>query len=278
MSFFWEKKKSLVILIVLIFLQIVLISLQVPQGKEASFFEKTIFSIFSPLQHGMVSGFHKIGDLWEEYFYLKNTKSQNEELKEEIFLLRQENVLIKNALRKLKTEKEIQETLRTIRENIVHVRVIGMDLGNYHKSVTINKGSLDEIRKDMVVLDKYGHLVGRVFSPVSLKEARVQLVTDNDSGISVYTQDKEGWGILVGDAKGQCNLNFILTTDENLHAGDQIVTTGFDGIFPPGLEVGEIVSIEKTTDLFKSIKVRPYFKFRDLDNLAVIKFDPREIY
>ena len=60
--------------------------------------------------------------------------------------------------------------------------------------------------------------------------------------------------------------------------GGKGLFSGFDGIFPPGIAVGEIVTILPTEELFKDIKVRPYFEFRHLDQLAVIMIESKEIY
>jgi rod shape-determining protein MreC len=278
MPFFLQKNKSFVILAVLIVLQLVLISIQIPMGEEENYFERAVFVVFSPLQHGIVSFAQGIGNIWKGYFDLRKAHVENEEMKKELFFLTQENNLLKNALKNYKTEKEIVEFLQKLEQNILHARVVGIDASNYHKSVIINKGSLDGITKNMVILDKSGNLVGRIVGPISLKEARVQLITDNECGVSVFTQREKALGILKGDGKGACKLHYILSTDLNVYEGDSLSTSGFDGIFPPGVAVGEIETISHTEDLFKDIKVRPYFEFRHLDQLAVIMIESKEIY
>lgn len=278
MPFLLKKKKSLIILVVLIFFQLILISIQVPLDREESYFEKAIFSIFSPVQHGIVYFFQKIGNIWKNYFYLHNVQDQNEEMKKEIFFLLQENNLLRTAMQKYKSEKEIRDTLSKIHKNILPARVIGFDASNFYKSATINKGALDGIRKNMVVLDKHSNLVGRVIEPISFKEARIQLVTDSESGISVFSQKEKVPGVLTGDAKGQCFLNYIEITDEEVREGGCVITSGFDGIFPPGINVGEILSVIPSTSLFKTIKVKPFFEIRNLDHIAVIMLDINEFF
>ncbi len=278
MPVFWQKNKSFLILAILIILQLVLISIQIPLGEEENYFERTVFVIFSPIQHGIVSFAQGIGNVWKSYFNLRKAHVENEEMKQDLFFLTQENNLLKNALKNYKTEKEIMELLQKLNQNILHARVVGIDASNYHKSVIINKGSLDGITKNMVILDKDGNLVGRIVGPISLKEARVQLITDNECGVSVFTQRDKALGILKGDGKGGCKLHYILSTDRNIFEGDSLRTSGFDGIFPPGIAVGEIVAISPTEELFKEIKVRPHFEFRNLDQLAVIMIESKNLY
>jgi len=199
-------------------------------------------------------------------------------MKEEIFFLRQENLLLQNVLQKLKREKEIQNSLSELQENILVAETIGLDLSNFLKSTIINKGSMHGIKKDMVVLDEKGNLVGRVIGPISLKEAKVQLITDNESGVGVFSKSKSVSGLLNGDGNGMCFFNYVLATNQDLLEGEEVITSGKDGIFPSGIRVGKIVSIVKDGSLFKKIKVEPYFDVRHLNRVAVIIREPTEIF
>lgn len=278
MPLFLKERKSLVVLTALIFFQLILISTQVPLGYGENYFEKAVFSVFSPVQHGILSLFRSIGEFWENYFYLQNVQSQNRKMKDEMFFLRQENNLLRNALENLRSAKEIEESLLRLHENILVAQIIGFDASNFYKSAVINKGSLDGLKKDMIVLDENGSLVGRIINPVALKESRVQLITDNESGVGVFSQSKEVMGILSGDDKGYCFLEYIHVTTEDIYEGEDIITSGKDGLFPSGIKVGKIVSITTSTSLFKQVKVEPYFDIRDLDQVAVIMRDPMEIF
>lgn len=280
MPLFLKERKSLTILIALIFFHFLLISMQVPLGEKASIFEKTVFSVFSPVRHGILSFFRSIGNVWNNYFYFRNVQGQNEQMKEQIFYLRQENNLLRNALQKFRSEREIEENLLEMHESILPSRVIGLDPSHFYKSVIINRGTLDGIKKNMVVLDKNGDLVGRIVDAISLKEARVQLITDNESGISVFTEGNRIRGILVGDGEGQCLIRYVLatTTPEEISEGEDVITSGYDRIYPSGIRVGRIVSITTDTSLHKHIVVIPYFDFRYLDQIAVIMKDPQEFF
>ena len=278
MPLFLKERKSLVVLTALIFFQLILISTQVPLGYGENYFEKAVFSVFSPFQHGILSLFRSIGEFWENYFYFQNVQGQNRKMKDEMFFLRQENNLLRNALENLRSAKEIEESLLRLHENILVAQVIGFDASNFYKSAVINKGSLDGLKKDMIVLDKNGSLVGRIINPIALKESRVQLITDNESGVGVFSQSKEVMGILSGDDKGYCFLEYIHVTTEDIYEGEDIITSGKDGLFPSGIKVGKIVSITTSTSLFKQVKVEPYFDIRDLDQVAVIMRDPMEIF
>ncbi len=277
MSSFLKKKKNLVVLFCLIFFQLTLLSLQTPLGSETSLFEKTVFSILSPLQNGTSSIIRGIGNLWKGYFSLRDVHKENKSIKREVFFLQLENRLIRGLLDRSTKETELKEILEDIRENIVFTRVIEIDLTNQYKSVVINRGLINGIEKDMIVLDKFGQLVGRVIGHVGLSESMVQLITDSQSGVSVHNQ-KDIVGVINGNDEGMCVLKYIAGTEEGVEEGDILVTSGFDRIYPPGIPLGKVVVVGLSDELFKNILVQPFFKFRNLDELAVIKIDPSEIF
>jgi rod shape-determining protein MreC len=169
MVFSRKKRINLLILLSLILFQLILISVQVPLGEEDNYFKRVVFSVFSPLQHGVVSFFRGIGGFWKSYIGLINVHRDNESLKEEVFFLKQRMNLLQSVLKIYKTEKDISELFLKLQKSVLPARVIGMDASNVWKSLVVNKGSLDGVKKNMVVLDKHGHLVGRIVDPISFK-------------------------------------------------------------------------------------------------------------
>ena len=278
MFFSWKKRINLIVLFSLILFQLILISVQVPLGEEDNYFKRIVFTIFSPLQHGVVSFFQGIGGFWKNYVGLIHVHRENESLKEEVFFLKQRMNLLQSVLKIYKTEKDIYDLFFKFQKSVLPARIIGMDASNVWKSLIINKGSLDGVKKNMVVLDKYGHLVGRIIGPISFKETRVQMITDTESGVSVVPQGKGVPGVLIGDGNGRCRLEFILSTDTAIAEGDRLITAGFDGIYFPGIEVGRVTSIVEKGGLFKTVQVEPTFKIQDIDLLAIITVDTKEFF
>jgi len=278
MFFFWKKRINFIVLLSLVLFQLILISVQVPMGEEDNYFKRIVFSIFSPLQHGVVSFFRGIGGFWENYVGLVHVHKENESLKEEVFFLRQRMNLLQSVLKIYKTEKDISDLFFELQKSVLPARVIGMDASNVWKSLVINKGSLDGVKKNMVVLDKHGHLVGRIVDPISFKETRVQMITDTESGVSVVPLGKGVPGVLIGEGNGKCRLEFILSTDAVIAEGDRLVTAGFDGIYFPGIEVGRVTSVVEKEGLFKTVQAEPTFKIQDIDLLAIITVDTKEFF
>jgi rod shape-determining protein MreC len=270
-----SRRKNLVILIALVFFQMTLISIQVPLEEDETLLEKVVFSTFAPIQHGVISFFSGIGSLWKNYFALRDTGKRNRRLSEENFALLNENIILKQALKRYQSEAYLQELYGRLSERVIGARVISLDAVSPYKSVVINRGSLDGLARNMAVLDASGNLVGRVFQ-VTAKEATVQLITHDKSGVSVTTSEERGLAILKGRGELLCELDYSLTTDEDPKQGDTLITTGFDKIYPPGIRVGVVLTVEDRPELFKFVRVQPFFRLRRLDRLAVIGVDAHD--
>jgi len=261
----------------LILFHLVLISLQVPKGDEPTYFERGFFAVFSPLRNGVVAFFRGGKNFRDQYFYFRDVQRQNRNLRDEIFFLRQENLVLKTALSQLRGEKEIRELFAAVSRSVLAASVIGFDSGQIYKSLSLNRGSLDGVARDMVVLDRQGRLVGRVIEPVTLKQSRVQLVTDEDCGVGVRSERFRVIGVLAGDGRGNCLMRYVLRTNREVETGESVITSGYDGIYPAGIPVGRVISISEDATVFKKIMVEPYFDFADLDRVAVLAVDLREL-
>jgi rod shape-determining protein MreC len=178
-----KEKKRFLLLLGLILAHLLLISIHA-ERDEPTYFERAIFSSW-PRRARVVSFFRGLKSTWQDYFYLRDVQRQNQALRDEAFQLRQENLALRNLLLDFQGSREIQSLLSTVSRSILVSTVIGIDSGQVYKSIHLNKGAVDGVRKDMVVLDRMGHLVGRVVEPVSRGESRVQLISDEDSGVGV---------------------------------------------------------------------------------------------
>ena len=271
-----EKRRSTLVLAGLVAFHILLISVQIPQGAETSLFEQAVFFVFSPvprLAAGLVRG---VGSTWRGYFDLRRVRAENEVLKREAFFLRQDVRFLEDRLRYYRAEAEMTARLAEFRGTIVPARVIGVDSANPHQSIVIDKGSLDGVGRDMAVCDRNGALVGRTIAPVSLKEAMVQLITDKDSAVGVESVVAKLTGSLAGLSDTQLELRYVLATAGGGAEGEEVRTTGFDRIYPPGLRVGRISRLERdeASPIFRRIFVEPYFGFDTLDVVAVLTGPP----
>lgn len=274
---FWEKRRSALVLAGLTFFHLLLISIQVPRGAEKSVFERGIFFFYSPVQRGVTAAVRGLGSLWTGYFDLRRVRGENLRLREENFRLAQDVRFLEDRLALYRSEAELGQSLAGFRGSVVAARVIGVDSANPFQSVVIDKGRLDGVAKDMAVCDRYGALVGRTIEPVSLKEAMVQLVTDKDSSVSVVSAIDGLTGSMTGRSGPVCDLRYVLASAYGGREGEELLTTGFDKIYPPGIRAGRIQSLVEKDDaepIFRRIVVAPLFRFNRIDVVAVLTKGP----
>jgi len=272
----WEKRRNFLILAGLAALHILLISIQVPRGAEKSLFEKSVFFVFSPVQRAVTGAVRGVGTLWTNYVDLRRVRGENQKLKKDVFFLNQEVRFLEDRLHFFRSEAQVRESLTAFREGLIPARVIGIDSANPYQSVVLDKGSLDGVRKDMAVCDRFGNLVGRTIEPVSFKETMVQLITDKESSVSVVSAVDRLIGSVAGRSAPICELRYVLASVAGGKEGEDLLTTGYDKIYPPGLRVGVIYGLQTddSSQLFRKITVQPYFQFNTLDIVAVLSKTP----
>lgn len=154
--------------------------------------------------------------------------------------------------------------------------VIGRDPSPFLQYVIINRGSNDGIRRGMPVVSDKG-LVGRVDAVIA-DAARVQLITDANSVVSVHLQKSNADAMLRGSLTGDLSAGMI-SQDANVELGDVVLTSGLGGNYPPDLLVGQVASVRRLDyELFQTASVQPVVDFSRLQVVLVItNFQPVDL-
>jgi len=195
--------------------------------------------------------------------------------------LKSQNAEYSNKIAELYTEIEAyrlllasqNDSIQTIRYNtsdtalvfrFIPAKVVNSSVNRIENYITLNKGSLDNIRSDMGVISANG-IVGVVMQ-TSPHYATVISVLNPQFQLSGKIKRSNYSGPLVWDGK---DSRYTYLTKIPQHAivlqGDTIITSGFSSVFPAGLPVGVVAdSIHANDDLYHSIRVR---LFADLANL-----------
>jgi rod shape-determining protein MreC len=159
-----------------------------------------------------------------------------------------------------------------VQEDVITARVIGADALGVSRSLAIDRGTLDGVRKGAAVLAPEG-VVGQVLL-AGRHASRLLLITDHNSGVDGIVQRTRAHGIVEGALHGECGLKFVKRT-ERLEVGDLVVTSGMDGIFPKGLPIGHIAAIDRRgQSLFQSATVEPTVDFGRLEEVLVARVTP----
>lgn len=220
-------------------------------------------------QEGISNPVRWIGGVWDSYLNLRGVKQENRALHSELMRLRQEVVRYREAL----IENERLSALLGIKDKaggkILVASVVGMDIDPWVSTVTVDKGRTNGVRKDMVVLAA-GGVAGKILK-ASLHFSRVLLISDYNSAVAAMVQKNRTRGILRGNGKGRCILEYV---DKGLdvEAGDEIITSGTDLVFPKGLILGRVSAVKNSGDpsLFQSIEVEPAVDLKGLEEVILV--------
>ena len=134
--------------------------------------------------------------------------------------------------------------------------------------MTIDKGASEGIVAGLPVISGSG-IVGQVIK-VGSHSARVLLIIDRASGVDVMVQSSRARGILQGVGSSPCDFQYV-SEAEHVENGEKVVTSGMDGVFPKGLNVGVVSAASSTsTGLFHPMKVSPAVVFSRLEDVLVL--------
>ncbi|TWG85294.1 rod shape-determining protein MreC [Cupriavidus gilardii J11] len=142
----------------------------------------------------------------------------------------------------------------------------------YTHRIVIDRGSHHDVRAGYPVIDERG-VVGQV-TRVSPFQSEVTLLTDKEQAIPVQVVRNGLRSIAFGGAKaGMLDLRFMAASAD-LQQGDLLVTSGLDGVYPPGLPVARIVQIERKADTaFSRVYCEPVAGVRSHRQLLVVRYD-----
>lgn len=265
------RYRNLIILVGVLFLQVLGLAVQVKRGgndaENTRLIRIWVVGAITPFERGLVWIESTSSNLWHNYIYLRGVRAQNRELKEEIEKMRLEQVRLSEDA----AQAHRLQALLAFKEQYigkpVAAQVIGSSGSDLSRSVYIDKGEDDGLKRDMAVITADG-IVGKVLL-VYPSTSQVLLINDQTSGVGVILEKTRLQGVLRGTANGEVTLERIMT-DEQVPVGETVLTSGGDQIFPKGLPVGTVTNVANGKDLFLNIKVKPAADLSKLEEVLVL--------
>lgn len=273
-SFFSRYRNGLVLIVVLV-AQLLALAVQARRPgsssdrSSVSLLRHASVAVITPPERLIRATESWIGSVWTGYVDLIHVRRQNAALQLEIQRLRLEQAgLAQDAAQ----GRRLQQMLG-FKEHYIHktlaAQVIGTGGSEQSQVIYINKGSRDGLRRDMPVITPNG-IVGRVQN-VYRHTSQVLLITDPTSAVGVLFPNTRIQGILRGRGFGQIRV-VNLSPDSRMKAGDAIVTSGGDQIFPRGLPVGTVIRTvpDPAHDPLVDAIVQPAARLSALDEVLVV--------
>jgi len=261
------KQRPGLLLGAVVVLHVVIISAQVNTASGLPVLQVVTFGAFAELQRVVTSTVTGIQDTWTGYIDLRGVKDENTALRQELqalqIRLQEERALAQRAedLRRLLELRQRAELDTTAAE------IIAASASPEFRTVTIGKGSADGLQADMAVISPAG-VVGRTILP-SRRAAKVQLLIDRNAAAGAIIERSRTQGVVVGFGTGELRMDYVPGTAD-VKAGDLVVTSGIDGIYPKGFVIGTVDSVEHGTGTYHDVRVRPAVDFSRLEEVLVV--------
>jgi len=259
------------IIIVSVLLLLFSLHLTLTDEKEAErgmVVKEVLAAALAPVQKAILGAYNSVVGVADDYLYLVALKGENENLKQKISTLSEENNRLAEEVRLGSRLKEVLEYKETTPFKTTAASIIAFNVDRWTRTVTINKGQADGMAKDMAIIAP-GGVIGRIIE-VNEHASTVLLSTDLRSNIEAIVQRTRVKGVVEGDGSGGLTLKYVRRLDD-VSLGDKIVTSGFSGLFPKGLVIGEVTSVAKGRDnFFKEISVSPIVEFARLEDVLVV--------
>lgn len=233
-------------------------------------------ALFSPVQDVSSRAGGASAGLITQIINFRRTARENEDLKQRLSQVELELRNNREAAAETARLKAILGLKEKTGIESVAARVIARDSSVWFNTITINRGTSSGVALNMPVVTG-GGIVGRVVA-VSPWTAQVMMITDEKAAAGAVI-GQLGESRAMGSVRGLGQSGLVemryVSGLQKVAVGDYILTTGQDGIYPPGLNVGEVVEVKPgTATLPHQIFVRPSADLEQLEELAVLLYHP----
>ena len=194
------------------------------------------------------------------YNQFKKNQTELKNLKEK--KLNNDFLILENK----KLRKLINETLQS---EDLYAKVLVDKNSPYLKSIILNKGSKDNVKIGMAVVDN-SYLVGKIIE-VNYTNSRALLLSDLNSKIPVLLEPIDIHAVVSGTGKNHGVIEYTKDDYDQKIKNKQIIvyTSGYGGLFKPGLPVGKLINDNQTNKNIVSF----YSDFRQLDYVKIVSYD-----
>ena len=216
--------------------------------------------IFSPMVELLAIPAKVVSGTLNYFYDFKNIRDENEKLRKE----NRELVIKSSRAASLEVENKLLARLLNYvppkSADFIVAKVVAEENNAFSRALIIYTAGMKNVEKGQVVLSDSG-VVGRI-EKVGMIYSKVLLLTDINSKVPVVVERTRVRGIISGNNTSIPNLIFT-PLDAEIFVGDKIVTSGVAGIFPSGLPIGKVMSVDKN-----NIKIKT---FSDLDRLEYVR-------
>lgn len=236
---------------------------------RGSRFERLTLAAFGPVAHGSFALRDGAAGALDNLRLAGSLRQENHRLISEVDRLRHELARLQGVEERLERLAATSGYTRPLTGDTFVADVVFLDSESWLRTLVLYTGTA-EPRRNQPVFTEHG-VVGRVVVEAG-RYAKVLLLTDRSFSISAMLARTRQRGMVRGAGAGRLAFDFI-PQQADVQIGDEVVSAGIDGIFPRGLRIGQVASIQSGQDLFQRIEIAPAVDLGRLDQVFVLSHE-----
>lgn len=198
--------------------------------------------LVTPVQRALAALHRGVSGAWATVASWRSVRAENARLREENRRLKLEALVVREAIEENSRLRRLLDLRARLPIETLPGEVIAREWGGWVRSLTVNRGQADDVRRLTAVIAPEG-LVGRVVD-VRPWASVVQVLTDPASSVGAHAVRTRTPGVVEGDPRATLRFKFMARDGAGLQVGDLIVTSGLGGVFPRGIPIGRVQAIE----------------------------------
>lgn len=206
---------------------------------------QTLAVVINPLQHAVNAPVRLARNVGDFFVAQGRLRTENADLKHHQLQLAGQML----QFQALQTEnaylRSLFKTQQRFPQRTVMAEILYSERDPFSRKIIIDRGSLHNVKAGEAVTDNLGVVgqVTRVYPVVS----EVTLITDKDQAVPVQSVRNGLRAVVFGNGQdGLLNVPFM-PISADVQPGDQFVTSGIDGVYPPGLPVATVSKVERNS-------------------------------
>lgn len=268
---FLHRNKALAVLLGFVLISLLCLTMRV--DPYVTGIKTSLWFLLSPEVVHSGEFFNRLDALKGRVFRLIYVEGENHVLREQNSRLAV-GVLEREALEAENSRLRALLNLKTKHfADAIAAEVIARDPRDWFHAVVLNKGEKHGVTESAAVVAVEGErlaLVGQIIE-VHPTTSKVLLLTDAISAVSASVMERGDMGLVEGRNRRWVFMNYLSPTSE-ASPGEEILTLGLGGVFPPGIPIGRIESVSQTNDgYFRQAKVFPYAPLDSMLEVLVLK-------
>ena len=274
MENFFTRYRNVTVLLGLLMAQVIVLATQVRRpsaatGESMSLMRFWVVEAFVPAEKVLDSFGLGVRDIWRNYVDLHGVRTQNADLQSQLDRLRLEEVSLAEDAGQARRLQNLLAFKEKFISQTVAAQVIGTSGSEHSHLLYLDKGSHDGIKPDMAVITPKG-IVGKIVKAFP-GTSQVLEINDATAGAGVMLERSRLRGVLRGTPSGIPEILHIMA-DEKIVAGEPVVSSGGDQIYPRGLPIGTVFSIGPDPEggPFMVVRVKPSADLDRVEEVLVI--------